>query len=131
MAYGFGRRAATDAVKPWQTPALEGATGSFSTTRRQSPPAMTLKAVAPQANWTLPHHGGPREEGARMPVGAIATVGTKVPLPQCGQRIHSDRSMRRMNAATDSTTPGSGAGTESAARACASFTALPAGPSSP
>jgi hypothetical protein len=65
-----------------------------------------------------------------MDVGAIAAVGTKAPWPQCGQRAHSIRSMRRMKAATDSTTTGSGAGTESAARACASFVALPAGPRS-
>ena len=61
----------------------------------------------------------------------IGAVGTKQPSPQCAQRAHPMRSMRHMNAATDSTTTGSGAGTDSAARACASFTALPAGPSKP
>ena len=43
-----------------------------------------------------------------MGVGEIAAVGTKAPLPQCGQRAHSARSMRRMKATTDSTITGSG-----------------------
>jgi hypothetical protein len=48
-------------------------------------------------------HGGPRERSANGHVGAIAAVGTNAPLPQCVQRAHSIRSIRCMNAATDST----------------------------
>jgi hypothetical protein len=59
----------------------------------------------------------------------MGAVGTNWPRPQWVQRKYSCRSMRRMKAWTDSTTTGSGVGAASAARACASFVVLPAGPS--
>lgn len=114
-----------------QTRPVGAATDGRSAKRQRA--SLTLArmvAVKPDGR-PSPGHGGPREGGAHGGVGAIAAVGTYIPWPQCGQRAHSVRSILRMNAATDSTTTGSGAGTKSAARACASFTAFPAGPRIP
>ena len=112
-------------------PAIKGAAGYFGATRQQRLPALARKAAAKYLGWPSEFHGGPRENGTCSGSGAIAAVGTKSPWPQCGHRAHAARSMRCMKAATDSTTTGSGAGTESAARARASFTALPEGPRRP
>lgn len=114
-----------------QSPAIEGAPGRFAAPGRQSPPAVPGTAVGIALAGTTPGHGGPREKGPRGGVGGSAAVGTKVPWPQCVQRVQPIRSMRRRKAATDSTITGSGAGTASAARACARRAALPAGPSRP
>ena len=67
-------------------------------------------------------HGGPREVALGARTGANDPVVTKRLVPQCGQACHSMPATRCMNAATDSTTAGSGMGAPIAARA-----ALPAG----
>jgi hypothetical protein len=76
-------------------------------------------------------HGGTRKCGKDSGTGTIGAVGANRPLAQCAQRKRWCWSMRRMKASTDSVTTGSGAGTESAMRACASCAALCAGPISP
>ena len=94
--------------------------------------ALARDSAKIKAHHTRAHrvfHGGPRGGGTRT--GAMGAVGMSLPTAQCVQRNHSSRLMRPMNASTDSMTAGSGVGAESAARACASFTALPAGPSRP
>lgn len=92
----------------------------------------TDSANSPAVEWRVLRdcHGGPRTRGTRgTRTGAMDAVGTNWPLSQWVQRNNACRSMRCRKAWTDSTTSGSGTGAVSAARACASFTALPAGPS--
>ena len=94
--------------------------------------ALARDSAKRKAHHTRAHrafHGGPRGGGTRT--GAMGAVGMSLPIAQCVQRNDSIRLMRPMNSSTDSMTAGSGVGAESAARACASFTALPAGPSRP
>ena len=89
--------------------------------------ALASDGAKRKAHHTRAHrafHGGPH-------TGAMGALGMSLPIAQCVQRSHSIRLMRPMNCSTDSMTAGSGVGADSAARACASFTALPAGPSRP
>ena len=89
----------------------------------------SAKRKVHQARAQQVFHGGPRTGGTRA--GAMEALGMSLPIAQCVQRNHSMRLMRPMNSWTDSMIAGSGVGAESAARACASFVALPAGASRP
>jgi len=82
VAHEFRRFEANDAVWRRRTPAAKGVASEFGTTRPQRAPALARKAAEKHLGWPSELHGGPRENGVRSGIGAIAAVGTKLPWRQ-------------------------------------------------
>ena len=61
---------------------IDSAAGGAHATGRQTPATVARTIAAKTLGVPSKHHGGPRENGTRMGIGAIAAVGTKAPWPQ-------------------------------------------------
>jgi hypothetical protein len=76
MRHAAGGFEVNSALPQVQTRQVDGGGGVFIPTRQQPLRTLACKAATKPAKSPPPHHGGPRENGTRNGVGAIAAVGT-------------------------------------------------------